>query len=110
MLQSLMGLALGRRLPIVDGRVSVSGTRAPVILRRDENGIAYIEAQNDDDAFFGIGFAQAQDRAFQLELLLRVVRGTLSEIVGADGIDVDRLARRMGFIGIAEANLRMSDD
>jgi penicillin G amidase len=109
-----LGIALGKRLPIIDsgveGTLKLAGLRAAVIIRRDENGIPYIEAQNDDDAFFALGFCQAQDRAFQVELLVRVARGTLSEIVGADGLPVDRLARRIGFSRIAEKQLAASDD
>ena len=55
--------------------------------------------------FFGLGFAQAQDRAFQLELYLRVVRGTLAEVLGDEMLSVDRLMRRIGLRGIAEAQL-----
>lgn len=109
-LRTLLGIGLGKRLPTVEGAMTVSGLRATVIIRRDENGVPYVDAQHDDDAFFGLGFCQAQDRAFQIELLVRVARGTLSELVGADGLPVDRLARRIGFARIAEKQLAASDD
>jgi penicillin G amidase len=99
---------LGRRLPRVDGSL-LAPVRAPLTIRRDVNGVAYIEAQNDHDAFFGLGFAQGQDRAFQLELHLRVGRGTLAELVGKEMLDVDRLARRIGYRRIAEAQLAVQD-
>lgn len=109
-LQTLMGIGLGKRLPTIEGAMTVSGLRSSIVIRRDDNGISYVEAQNDDDAFFGLGFCQAQDRAFQIELLVRVTRGTLSELVGPDGLPVDRLARRLGFTRIARAQLAASDD
>ena len=45
-------------------------------------GHPHVDAASDDDAWFGLGFCHAQDRAFQLETLLRAGRGTLSAMVG----------------------------
>jgi penicillin G amidase len=107
--RTLFGLALGRRLPVTHGTLSVPGTDGAILIRRDDHGIPHIQATSDDDAWYGIGFCHGQDRCFQLESLLRVARGTLSELVGRDGIPVDRLARRIGFVqGIDEqlASLR----
>src|SRR5262245_29448196 len=92
-----MRLLLGRRLPVTSGALTVSGPRAPLRIHRDRWGIAYIEAESDADAAFGVGFCHGQDRAFQLELLLRVVRGTLAELVGSAALPIDRLSRRIGF-------------
>ncbi len=93
----LFRLALGRRLPVTAGELTVPGPRAPMTVRRDAHGVPHIEAQSDADASFGIGFVHGQDRAFQLETQLRVGRGTLAELVGPGGLPVDRLSRRVGF-------------
>ncbi len=93
----LLRLLLGRRLPRTRGTLSVAGLRANLQIHRDRWGIPYIEAADELDAYFGIGFCHGQDRAFQLELLLRAARGTLSELVGRDALPVDRLSRRIGF-------------
>ena len=106
----LFRLLLGRRLPVTNGTFEITGITGPVLIRRDHYGIPYIEAQNDEDAWYGLGFCQGQDRAFQLELLLRVVRGTLSALVGSDGLLVDRLSRRIGFKHAAEQQLAAVDD
>ena len=92
----LSGLLLGRRLPTVAGTIEVRGVEGPVLIRRDRFGVPCIEARDDHDAWFGLGFCQGQDRAWQLESLLRVVRGTLAALVGADGVPVDRVSRRIG--------------
>ena len=84
------------------------GVRAPVTIRRDEHGVAYVEASCDEDAFYGMGFCQGQDRAFQIELYVRVARGTLSEIIGDEMIAVDRLSRRLGLIQIGRAQLALA--
>jgi penicillin amidase len=90
-------LLLGRRLPQTRGTLRVPGLRADLRIHRDRWGISYIEASDELDAYFGIGFCHGQDRAFQLEFLLRAARGTLSELVGRDALPVDRLSRRIGF-------------
>ncbi|MGC4121643.1 MAG: penicillin acylase family protein [Myxococcales bacterium] len=97
---------LGTRLPKTEGELPAP-LHSEVTIRRDRHGIVYVEAQNDDDAFFGLGFAEAQDRAFQLELFVRAARGTLAEVVGAEMLDADRLARRLGFRRNAQAQLEV---
>jgi penicillin amidase len=90
-------LLLGRRLPVTTGTLTVTGPQAPVRIRRDQWGIPLIDAEDDLDVAFAVGFCHGQDRAFQLEILLRVGRGTLAELVGRDALPIDRLARRIGF-------------
>ena len=47
MLRKILGLALGKRLPIVSGTLRVPGVRGPVTIRRDGHGIPYVEASNE---------------------------------------------------------------
>lgn len=101
---------LGRRLPIIDGELDLEQLNAPVTIRRDAYGVPHITAGNDWDAWFALGFCQGQDRSFQLEMLSRAVRGTLSEVVGPEGLPVDRLSRRVGFKRAAEEHLDHIDD
>jgi penicillin G amidase len=108
-LRFLLGIGFGERLPLLAGELSLQGPSAPVTIRRDNFGIPHIEAQSDDDAWFGLGFCQGQDRAFQLELRLRLVRGTLSEVFGPQTIAVDRLVRRIGFREASERQLAVLD-
>ncbi|MBA7664144.1 Acyl-homoserine lactone acylase QuiP [subsurface metagenome] len=42
--------------------------------------------------------------------MLRVIRGTLAELVGAEALPVDRLSRRIGFRCAAELQLKVLDD
>ena len=57
-------LLLGQRAPIVDGTLEVDGVHQPLLIRRDAYGIPYIEAEGDEDAWYGLGFCHGQDRAF----------------------------------------------
>ena len=108
-LPGLLRLALGRRLPRVEGSMRVAGLRDMLSVRRDRYGVAYVDARNDDDAWFGLGFCQAQDRTFQLDLRLRMVRGTLSEVFGETTLGIDRLSRRIGFIDASRRHLPVLD-
>src|SRR5439155_18347791 len=101
--RQLFRLLLGRRLPIGRGTLMVPGLQRPLRIDRDDWGIPHITAENEPDAWYGLGFCQGQDRAFQLEILLRVIRGTLAELIGPNGLGVDRLVRRIGFRRAAPA-------
>ena len=98
-------LLLGRRLPRMRGSLTVPGLNRPLRIDRDKWGIPHVTAANEPDAWFGLGFCQGQDRTFQLEVLLRVIRGTLADLIGANGLGVDRLVRRIGFHRAAPAQL-----
>ena len=106
----LFRLLLGQRLPITDGTLRVAGVRGEVLVRRDGYGIPYIEAQHEQDAWYGLGFCHGQDRAFQIEGISRVVRGTLAELVGPAGLPVDRLSRRIGLAFEAERQLEVLEE
>ena len=108
-LKTVFRLLLGRRLPTYGGPVRVEGLHAPVRIRRDEWAIPYIDAETEPDAWLGLGFCHGQDRAGQLEVILRAVRGTLSEIAGKDGLPIDRLTRRMGIRRAAESQWPLAD-
>jgi penicillin amidase len=62
----------------------------------DDYGIPHIYAENDEDAFRILGYVQASDRLFQLELLRRVGGGQLSEILGEKLIPTDKYIRTVG--------------
>ena len=107
MLRSILSIALGQRAPIAEGTLHLPGLHAATTVRRDANGITYVDASNDEDAFFAMGFCQARDRSFQMELHLRVARGTLAEVLGEEMLPVDRLMRRIGFLHIARRQLAL---
>jgi penicillin amidase len=77
--------------------VQLQGLRASVTIRRDERGIPYIEATNDEDLYFAQGYITASDRLWQMDLQRRTVRGQLSEIFGNAVVAQDKLHRRFGF-------------
>lgn len=77
--------------------------RDAVRIERDEWGVPHIHATNDQDLFFGFGYAMAQDRLFQLDYLRRKAAGRLAEILGPEAVESDLVARIVGLRRIAEA-------
>ena len=83
--------------PLYEGEISLSGLEHSVTVKYDNFGIPHIYAENHSDAYFALGYLQAQERLFQMEMLRRIATGTLSEILGPEFIDVDKLFRTLGF-------------
>ncbi len=73
-------------------------------IHRDDHGIPHIVAENDVDLFVGYGYAMATDRLFQLDYLRRKGSGRLAEILGEAALELDLVARTIGFRAIAEAH------
>ncbi len=96
------------RVPSMSGRRSV-GVKSPVEIERDNWGIPHVFADNDRDLFFGLGLVQAQDRLFQLDYLRRKACGRLAEILGAEAVASDTIARTVGLPRIAEKQWDQSD-
>jgi penicillin amidase len=89
--------------------IQIQGIKARITIRRDERGIPYVEAQNDEDLYFGQGYATAADRLWQMDLFRRTARGELAEVLGPGpnnvALDQDKLHRTYGFSQEAEAEL-----
>src|SRR4051812_27966825 len=83
-------LYLVSSLPQLDGRIAAHGLAGEVRIARDADGIPLITAATDEDAAFGLGFAHAQDRLFQMELQRRYGAGRLAEIFGLQTLATDR--------------------
>jgi penicillin G amidase len=89
-------------LPKVSGSTTVAGLGAPLEIVRDRSGVPHIFAQSRNDAYFGLGYAHAQDRLWQMELSRRTAAGRISELVGPPALEVDKLLRTLGLYRLAE--------
>lgn len=65
-------------------------------ITRDADGVAHIRAGNEQDALFGLGYAHAQDRLWQMEFQRRLGNGRLAEILGDSVLGIDSLFRTVG--------------
>jgi penicillin amidase len=94
---------LRRSLPQIDGIIKVAGLSAPIEIVRDADAIPHIIASNKLDGLFGLGYAHAQDRLWQMEFQRRIGHGRLSEVLGAATLPQDRFLRTVGFGRAARA-------
>jgi penicillin amidase len=88
-------------LPKIDGRVEVPGVDGTVTIRRDERGIAHVTANTETALFFGNGYACAQDRLWEMDLLRREAQARLSEVVGSAALPLDRYYATLGLTAAA---------
>ncbi|HEY3285903.1 MAG TPA: penicillin acylase family protein [Gemmatimonadaceae bacterium] len=79
-----------------DASLNIPGLKDSVAVRYDDRGVPHLFAQNEDDLMRAFGFVVARDRLFQMDLQTRAVAGTLSELVGASALELDREARAQG--------------
>jgi penicillin amidase len=98
---------LRQSLPQIDGTLTLSGLGAPVEIVRDRHGVPHIYAGSVEDAYFGLGFAHAQDRLWQMEMNRRIGSGRLSEALGAVTLDADKFLRTLGVRRAAESSLKL---
>lgn len=99
-----------RSLPDYDADLAVPGLHAPVEIVRDTADVPHIFAQSDEDAFYALGFAHAQDRLWQMNILRRTVQGRLSEVFGARTVPVDEIMRRLDLYGLASRSVAAQDE
>lgn len=84
-----------QKLPQRSGTLHLSELSAAVDVHYDERGVPHIQAENELDAYRALGYVHAQDRLFQMEIMRRLARGELSEILGASTVALDRLFRTL---------------
>lgn len=85
-----------RTLPKTEGSLNLAGLSAPVKVHRDASDVTHILAGTPRDAWMAMGYVHAQERGWQLEFNRRIMRGTLSEVLGPTTLETDRLMRTLG--------------
>ncbi|WP_347907541.1 penicillin acylase family protein [Pseudomonas grandcourensis] len=81
--------------PVRDGQAQIANLQKAVNVRYDERGVPHIKAQNETDMYRAQGYVHAQDRLFQMEMLRRLARGELAEVLGPKLLETDRLFRTL---------------
>jgi len=98
-----------RPLPELDGALELAGLQKEVVVERDRWGVPHIRASSVEDLAETQGYVMAQDRLWQMDLLRRVSRGQLSEILGPVTLPIDKEFRTMQFARAAERDLQLMD-
>jgi penicillin G amidase len=81
----------------------IASPHGRVEILRDRDGVPHIRAKSEWEALFGLGYAHAQDRLWQMEFQRRLGNGRLSEILGDGTLPTDKLFRTVGLHRTAAA-------
>jgi penicillin G amidase len=60
---------------------------------RDRFGVPHVFADSSEDAAYGVGYALAEDRLWQMHVFRLIGKGRLSELLGPIVVDVDKTIR-----------------
>lgn len=86
-------LTLRASLAELDGSHRAPSLSAPVTIERDALGVPAIRGSTRADVAYATGFAHAQDRFFQMDLLRRVAAGEMAALVGSPALELDERNR-----------------
>ena len=92
---------LSRSLPDYDRVIPVNGLEREIEIIRNTANVPHIFGATDEDSLFGLGYAHAQDRLWQMTLLRRTAQGRLSEMFGRETLETDMLLRRLDLYNLA---------
>ncbi len=99
-----------RSIPDYSETLAVSGISGEVEIVRDTAIVPHIFGPTDEDVYFGLGLAHAQDRLWQMTMLRRTAQGRLSELFGARTVRIDELLRRFDFYALSVRSVTVQDD
>src|SRR5579859_6149789 len=100
---------LRRRLPPGNATLQAAvGARVEII--RDQAGVPHVFAASTVDAYYGLGFAMAQDRLWQMDRLRRRALGRQAEILGEAYVQSDLQHLAVGIPEIAEREVELTDE
>ena len=103
-------VVLRSTVPASSGTMAIAGFKDRVEVVRDREGVPHIFATTLDDLCAALGFAHAQDRLWQMELLRRAGQGRLSEIFGERTLNTDIFLRTLDLDGHAERSFAALPD
>lgn len=79
----------------LDGTLKIKNLSHSVSVIRDTFGVPHINAQNKLDALRALGFINASERLFQMEMARRLTYGELSEVFGEVALPSDKIYRSL---------------
>ncbi|UWQ85379.1 penicillin acylase family protein [Leisingera caerulea] len=97
-------------LPEYDKDLALPGLSSPVEIVRDNANVPHIFGSygaSDEDVYFGLGYAHAQDRLWQMAVMRRTAQGRLSEIFGTRTVETDTYLRRLDIYNLARQSVEV---
>ena len=106
----LGGSYLSLAAPFSGDATTVENPYGEATVRYDDAGVPHVEASNERALYYAVGYVQARDRLWEMDLQRRLMGGTLSAAVGDAAVESDRFHREMDFRGAAEASWAALED
>lgn len=88
-----------RRVP-----ATVSSPHGDATVTYDDYHVPHVEADSEPAAYFAVGYVQAVDRLFEIDLIRRLMDGRLSAALGERTVESDVFNAKMDFRRVAEAS------
>jgi penicillin amidase len=101
----LLVSAVRDSLPTTSGEATLPGLAADVTVMRDGSGVPHIYGDSMTDLARAQGYVHAQERFFEMDVRRHSTAGRIAELVGAQGLDSDKVVRTMGWRRVAEEEL-----
>ncbi len=89
-------------LPNYNSSIVSDDVSSEIEIIRDVNAVPHIFGKSKKDIVFGLGYAHAQERFWQMNFLKRIAQGRLSEIVGQQSVDLDILMKTLDLKSISD--------
>ncbi len=102
LLFSLFYFLAYQSLPKYNNSIVSDNVSSKIEIIRDVNAVPHIFGKSKKDVIFGLGYAHAQERFWQMNFLKRIAQGRLSEIVGQQSIDLDILMKTLDLQSISD--------
>jgi penicillin amidase len=111
---SVLGLAApfsGDVYETVDRDVErIESPYGPATVTYDAQGVPHVEADSERALYYAVGYVQARDRLFQMDLQRRLVSGHLAEAFGERAVESDRFYRQLDLERAANVTWRSLRD
>ena len=90
--------------PEYSEKIVLPGISEEVKVSWDSSGVIHIDGDDETDVIFASGYVSAQERLWQMELMRRLAKGKLSEIFGAETVEIDKLSLMLGLDSLSYRN------
>ncbi len=107
-LSGLVYFLAAQSLPNYDKQIALPGLTAPIEIVRDNANVPHVFGNfgaSDEDVYYGLGYAHAQDRLWQMVMMRRTAQGRLSEVLGTRTVNIDSFLRRLDIYALARASV-----
>lgn len=100
---------LNSKKAVRSGNITLPGLTDSVDVRFDTFAVPHIYAKNETDAYYALGYVHAQERLFHMELLRRLAKGELAEILGPKLKSTDSFFRTLRLKQFGKVYIQKAD-